>query len=374
MGFVKRNGAIMLTMGAFLLALISLLVGSLQNGGDGDISFDPSYFTVEAVEIPTLTNGTPYGQLSVAYIEALNNKFYNRFSFSYQEMNSAAWIVNALLSMGYTWDDMAVQEYSVASGLTNLPDYWAFTWYVMQFLDSSPFTNFGLRDSLLSQNIVLTVPGQSDETIIVGAHYDTVMFPGASDNASGTALLLESAQRMREQDNYYTIVYVFFGAEEVGLFGSFYYANALSQVEHDNILFMVNADVLIEGPDLFFKAGYDRGGEPGTNHITEAWDQIAEEMYATHGLQLISVPEGVFGPSDHLAFLPWGHTAMFLSGLYASDEWEKDSFLDSFFDFARVLHTPQDEFGYIETRWPGKIDENMRAFSMFLEEILLAEY
>jgi len=289
-------------------------------------------------------------------------------------MYSAAWIVNALLSMGYTWDDIAIQEYSAASGIPNLPSYWAFNWYFIQLLSDSPFTDFGLRDSLQSQNVILTVPGQSDQTIIVGAHYDTVMFPGASDNASGTALLLESAQRIREADNYYTIVYVFFGAEEVGLFGSFYYANALSQTEHDNILFMINADVLLEGPDLFFKAGYDRNGEPGTNHITETWDQIAEDLYFTHSLSFISVPEGIFGPSDHLAFLPWGHTAMFLSGLYAFDGWEYVSFQDTFPDFARVLHTPQDELGYIETRWPGKIDENMRAFSIFLEAILLAAY
>jgi len=61
MGFFKRNGAVTLIIGAFLLALISLLVGSLQNSGDGDISFDPNHFTVETVGIPTLTSATPHG-------------------------------------------------------------------------------------------------------------------------------------------------------------------------------------------------------------------------------------------------------------------------------------------------------------------------
>jgi len=374
MVFLKRNGAVALIIGVFLLAIISLLVGNLQNRGGEDISFDPTNFAVETIEIPVVTNDIPHGQPSIAYIESLNKEFYNRFAFSYREMYSAAWIVNALLSMGYTWDDIVVQEFSATSAMPKLPIEFLVSWHVTQALANSPFTNFDMRDSLLSQNVILTVPGQSNKTIIVGAHYDTVMVPGASDNASGTALLLESAQRMREADNYYTIVYVFFGAEEVGLLGSFYYAHSLSQAEHDNILFMINADILLEGPYLFFKAGYDRNGEPGTNHITETWDQISEDLYFTYGLSFIPLPEGVFGPSDQLAFLPWGHTAMFLAGLDVFEGWEDVPFMENLLSFTRVLHTRRDEFGYIEARWPGKIDENMRAFSIFLETILLATY
>jgi len=260
-------------------------------------------------------------------------------------------------------------------------------------LGSTPFINLGTENIHISQNVVLTVPGQTDVKLVVGAHYDTLFYPGASDNASGIALLMESAQRMLNIDNYYTIVYVFFGAEEVGLLGSSYYVDSLTREQHENILFMINADVLLEGPDLFYFAAYDTNVQPGgggtaeswvdymdtielgSNHITDTWDSIARNL-GTRGVDLTPWPEGIFATSDHLAFMPWGHTVMFLVGLDAIDGfmYEDAEVMDLFSEMARVVHSPQDDFHYINERWPDKIDENMRAFSIFLEELLLATY
>ena len=367
---MKKNGALILIAAVVLLALLVGVVSGIRGSGETDISFAPENFVTRPVR--AITEGTPHGEISVGHIEVMNDRFYDRFPFSYQEMRTAAWLVEELLSMGYTWDDIEVQEFS----LEGVRPYTELAWImdVIYFVDSSPFLNLGTRASHRSQNVILTVPGQSEETIIVGAHYDSVMYPGASDNASGTALLLESAQRMRDINQYYTIVYIFFGAEEGGLFGAFYYVNSLTQREHDNILFMLNADVLLDGADLFYMAGYDAGGQSGANHITETWDSIAQDMYVEHGINLIPWPVGIFGGSDQLAFLPWGHTVMFLLGMDLFEGWSADDGIHTMLGMTRVLHSPRDDVHYINRAWPGKIDANMQAFSLFLEALLLASY
>jgi len=367
---MKRNGAVLMMAAVLLLAVIAGgIVGIRDSGREVDL-FDPASFA-QRQALP-LAADTPHGQISVHHIETINDTLYDRAPFSYREMYAAQWIVEELLAMGFTWDEIAVQEFL----WEDVRQFWyPFLMDMAFFVDQSPFIDWGTRNSRLSQNVILTLPGQSDKKMIVGAHYDGVFYPGASDNASGVALLLESAQRMRDIDHYYTIVYVFFGAEEAGLYGAYYYVHSLAQEAHDNILFMINADVLFEGPDLFYMAGYDAGDRPGANHITETWDRVAQDMDARHGVTLTPLPQGVFGPSDQLAFLPWGHTVMFLVGYDAVAGWYHTSDpVMTLMEAARVLHSPRDDFHYINERWPGKIEANMHGFSLFLEELLLATY
>jgi hypothetical protein len=337
----------------------------------------------------------------------MDNHFYNRFAFSYREWWTAVWIYNELAEMGHPYYRRRMQSFYYE----DVRRIWPMPMMgITYLLDGSPFVNMELRANRVSQNVILTVPGRSDEIIVVGAHYDAVMFPGASDNASGVALLLESAKRILDADNYYTIKYVFFGAEEVGLFGAYYFASSLSDEEHENIKFVINADVLLEGEYLFFMGGYDADSCPdrcedcvsnawrrisiglnfgtggvlnsGANYITDTWDSVAAEVSANYGVNLVPWADGIFSPSDNLAFLPWGHTVLVLMGLDKPGEWHDINEMEStfltiamaFMDMGRVLHSPRDNFEYINKRWPGKMDENMRGFSIFLEEILLADY
>jgi hypothetical protein len=374
------HGAAIMMAAVILLAAVVGVIGS-KRGGEHEGIFDPAGF-IEIRQPLFHAGDTPHGRLSVDYIEYINDNFYDRFAFSYREMHTAAWIVEELLAMGYTWDNIEVQEYTFDEvELFELPGVEELSVELISMmtplfflLEQTPFVHLGLRESRMSQNVILTVPGLSDEVMVVGAHYDSVMYPGASDNASGIALLLESAARMINTDNYYTIVYVFFGAEEAGLIGVMHYVNSLSEQDHENILFMINADVLLEGFDLFYMAGYYDDGESGANHITETWDSIAEDLNARYGFNLMPWPEGVFGNSDQLAFLPSGHTAMFLVGLHTQEGWYEREFEEVFMQMVRVLHSRRDDFHYINRTWPGKMEGNMRAFSIFLEEILLASY
>ena len=108
-----------------------------------------------------------------------------------------------------------------------------------------------------TQNVISYIKGsvQPDSFIVFSAHYDhlgqmgkDVYFPGANDNASGCAMLLNLAKYYSEHPPKYSIAFMAFGAEEAGLVGSKYY------VEHPlfplkQIRFLVNLDLLGTGDE-----------------------------------------------------------------------------------------------------------------------------
>ncbi|MCL2376271.1 MAG: M28 family metallopeptidase [Defluviitaleaceae bacterium] len=310
----------------------------------------------------------PHGIIAVNHIEFMSDNLYGRSPFTYREKEAAAWLVEELLAMGHAWENIEVQEFTweqvsdtrFARGMS-----WEMVASAVALGQRAP------RETQISQNVILTVPGQTERKIIVGAHYDTFPYPGASDNASGTALLLESAQRMLNEDNYHTLVYVFFGAEEVGILGAHFYMYSLTEQERENLVVMVNADVLFEGPYLKYAAAVQvmnatRSWESHSeDDITRQVDEIAHLMHEAHGVEIIAAPGLVNSGSDHLPFFLAGYTVVFMAGM--------DNLGDGRWG-TRVLHTPQDCIHYINERWPGKIDTNMRYFSIFLEEILLTRF
>ncbi|QHL87698.1 M28 family peptidase [Nibribacter ruber] len=116
-----------------------------------------------------------------------------------------------------------------------------------------------LEKNYRSQNVIGFVPGTSkpDSFLVVTAHYDhvgrigkDVLFPGAHDNASGTAMLLELARHYAQPQNRlpYSVAFMAFAAEEAGLVGSEYYT------EHPlfplaNIKMLLNLDLMSTGEE-----------------------------------------------------------------------------------------------------------------------------
>jgi Zn-dependent M28 family amino/carboxypeptidase len=93
--------------------------------------------------------------------------------------------------------------------------------------------NFQVR-SKTYQNLILDLPAIAKSNkkapILIGAHYDAVPgSPGADDNATGVAVLLELARAFAEQPLPYPIRLVAFDHEESGMLGSRAYANDLWQ-------------------------------------------------------------------------------------------------------------------------------------------------
>lgn len=109
---------------------------------------------------------------------------------------------------------------------------------------------------LETNNVIGYLPGDgsTDSTLIICAHYDHLgmvgpggpFFPGANDNASGTALMLALATRFKEQPLRFNLLFVAFAGEEIGLYGSRYFAEHPT-VDLNNVRFLVNVDMAASG-------------------------------------------------------------------------------------------------------------------------------
>jgi aminopeptidase YwaD len=99
-----------------------------------------------------------------------------------------------------------------------------------------------MAEERLSYNIIARWPGNTPTKAIICAHYDSVREgPGANDNASGVAAVLEAARTMAGIPG---VTFIAFGAEEPGLFGSQYYVNRMSALAVDDLWAVVNLDMV----------------------------------------------------------------------------------------------------------------------------------
>lgn len=110
-----------------------------------------------------------------------------------------------------------------------------------------------------SQNIIGWVQGSQfpDSLILVSAHYDHLgmqgeaIFPGANDNASGIAVLLDLAKHYAKPENRpaYSMAFIAFGGEEVGLIGSRHYATQNPIWPLASTKFILNLDLMGNGDE-----------------------------------------------------------------------------------------------------------------------------
>ena len=315
-----------------------------------------------------------HGYLAVQWIEHMNDYLPNRIAFSDRELEAAEWLVETLLEMGFDKSQIEMQTFSFDAPTSS---WWGTAAWAVEWFESMGYYE-GLERLDYSQNVILTIPGRSEETIIIGAHYDGVDNPGISDNASGTVLLLENAYRMQNVDHYYTLQYIFFGAEEVGLIGAFYFVDNMTEEEIDNLTMMINADVIMDGPDLIYAIGYidELPLEPGDilwdtpkisqNLLSEQVKEIADQLNIQNGTELISKPHAILLPSDHLAFIQFDIPVMVF---YAT---HPVSYPETF--HGDVLHTERDCLDFIMTNHPGRVERALYEFGLFLEEVLSGEF
>lgn len=180
-------------------------------------------------------------------------------------------------------------------------------------------------DSLLSRNVIAEKPGPGEEVVVLGAHYDTVAdIMGANDNGSGTAVLLTLAEELWQENSPFTVRFVAFGSEELGLRGSRFYVESLSTDELGRVVAMLNLDALGSGRRLEI-VGTGRLG----SRVADLGDRADIALRRTGNIQGAT--------SDHATFTRAGIPAIMFSGS----------------DFSRI-HTTADTLEFIEPRLLGE--------------------
>lgn len=171
-----------------------------------------------------------------------------------------------------------------------------------------------------SRNIIGELAGglRPEEIVVIGGHYDTVPeVRGASDNAGGTAIVLELARVFKEKGSKRTLRFIAWGNEEMGLRGSHHYAHELKKTaeelkkkdsdeesELDRIKLVVNLDV--HGALL----GTNEAAVLGPTDLTASVKLLSKEVgtvfdiketvYSSDGTSFssIGIPNVTFGRSS----------------------------------------------------------------------------
>jgi len=185
-------------------------------------------------------------------------------------------------------------------------------------------------------NVAGYLPGDTDEYVIIGAHYDHLglgeqfaldpdqagtIHPGADDNASGTSGVIELARWFSTQPKQKRgILFLTFAGEELGLLGSTYYADH-PEFPLGKAIAMINLDMI--GRVRNGKV-YVGGAGTGSN-----FKSLLDRETPKFGLQVDYSDTSGYGSSDHTSFTAKQVPVLFFfSGLHgdyhkATDTWDK---------------------------------------------------
>jgi hypothetical protein len=159
--------------------------------------------------------------------------------------------------------DIPVAFTSYAIGLDLLTQYQQ----AVQNNTPLPVMNISIR-ALVQPNapdynvIAESKGGDKNHVLVVDAHLDAIYGEGMLDNASGSATILDIAEKMKNVNPLNKLRFIWFGGEELGLLGSKYYVGNLSKTQLSHIGYDLDADVTATpnyligvldpaGPDLF---------------------------------------------------------------------------------------------------------------------------
>jgi Predicted aminopeptidases len=190
----------------------------------------------------------------------------------------------------------------------------------------------------IARNVIGFIPGSDpqlrDEVIVIGAHYDHLGYgevgslapepgdihPGADDNASGTAAIMELARLLAQNRDRLkrSVLVIAFSAEEEGLLGAEYFLQNPT-VPRENIVAMLNFDMV-------GRMTNNRVSISGVGTAAE-WEGILKAAN-TENLNL-QLSQSASGGSDHMPFMRREIPVLFFfTGMHPdyhrpSDTWEK---------------------------------------------------
>ena len=242
-----------------------------------------------------------------------------------------------------------------------------------------------LADGECYQNVRGFFGPEVGERLIVGAHYDVAgELPGADDNASGVAVLIELAHRLGAERWGAPVELVAFSLEEPPFFrtesmGSAVHARSLT-AEGVDVLGMINLEMVgyfSDAPDsqsypvAGMEASYPTVGNfiavVGRPEDAALVDTVHSEMDAASPLPVVKLlaPASVTGVdfSDHLNYWASGETALMITdtSFYRNPHYHEASDTAETLDFARMRHVVEGTYAavlFLATPLSGSVFPN----------------
>lgn len=180
-------------------------------------------------------------------IDSLQTNLLEFESFGKKEVGTTAnanalnWLINKYTSYGYT--DIKIDTFTYSS-------------------------NF-------AYNLIVTKIGTRypNKFVIIDGHYDSKTGPGTNDNGSGVGIILETARLLKDIDTEFSVKFINFSAEEVGLVGSFHYVNTVVVPQNMDIKIVLNIDEVggVNGEvNNTIVCERDENNSPSTNNVASA--------------------------------------------------------------------------------------------------------
>jgi hypothetical protein len=213
--------------------------------------------------------------------------------------------------------------------------------FIFQTLDRFGLPTYNQNYSAIGRNVYSVQTGTDfpDQKFIICAHYDDMPSeppaPGADDNASGTAAVLEAARILSQIPTPYTIIFALWDEEEIGHLGSNHFAQQ-ALVSGEDILGVLNLDMI--GWDGNDDELMEIHTQTTANSVQLA--NLVEFLVEDYKIGLSPV---IYNPgtsaSDHSAFWNRGYTAILLIEAYWSDDG---------IDFNPFYHTLEDRIVHFD--------------------------
>ena len=160
--------------------------------------------------------------------------------------------------------------------------------------------------TITGRNVIGYIDNKAENTVVIGAHYDHLGYGGdgslyrdsikavhngADDNASGTAMVLDLARRLRGKNTNNNYLFIAFSGEEMGLLGSNYFVKNPT-INTKAVSYMINMDMIGRLNQDSTLAIYGTGTSP-----------VFKEILHKHNdkFKLIENESGI-GPSDYMSF------------------------------------------------------------------------
>lgn len=240
------------------------------------------------------------------------------------------------------------------------------------------FVDGKVDSTITGVNVVAYIDNKAENTVIIGAHYDHLghgiegtlhrgemgaIHNGADDNASGVAVMMNLAGKLKEKNTNNNYLFISFSGEEMGLLGSNYYVKNPT-IDTKKVNYMINMDMVGRLNEERAIAIYGVGTSP----------KFSQALFANNKDFKLTEKESGVGPSDHTSFyladMPVLH---FFTGQHEdyhrpSDDAEKLNYvgMEDISEYIMAIIADLDNDGKLEFRKTKNESDNTPDFKVTL--------